>query len=149
MEQYLKPFSYGKLLIKFDQHCISCTAKITNSAATVNSLIKYRSKEEFIDPVVLLFSDFNKPQSLEFNFHFAIELIEVSNWCRYGYQPAHNYPGTFVKNYVGLKALVLLPEGFFQEHGTDPKTMPFGPPQSTYVRPRVKVQLNNHLHIFS
>ena len=46
MEQDLKPFSYGKLLIKFDQHCISCTAKITNSSAIVNSLIKYRSKEE-------------------------------------------------------------------------------------------------------
>jgi hypothetical protein len=27
--------------------------------------------------------------------------------------------------------------------------MPFGPPKSTYVRPRVKVQLKNHVHIFS
>jgi hypothetical protein len=144
MEQDPKPFSYGKLLIKFDQHCISCTAKITYSATTVNSLIKYRSKEEFIDPVVLLFSDFNKLQSLDFNFHFAIELIEVSNWCRYGYQPAYNYPGTFVKNYVGLIGLVLLPEGFFQQHGFTPSHMPFGPPQSTYIRPRVKCQLKKY-----
>ncbi len=145
MEHLSYPFpKQGELKITFDDKIISCTAEIADSIPTIYQALNFRSKEEVIHPLVLLFSDPITPYSVWFNFPFAVELIEVSNWCRYGYQPAQNYPGTFVKNYVCLKALILLPEGFFQQQGTDPKTMPFGPPQSTYIRPRVKCQLKKY-----
>lgn len=146
------PFPFPKhceLQITFDGKTITCTAELADTIPSIYQALNFRSKAEFTQPLVLLFAESNTPYSVWFNFPFAVELIEVSNWCRYGFQPAQNYPGTFVKNYVGLIALVLLPEGFFQEHGADPKSMPFGPPQSTYLRPRVKVQLKNHNQIFS
>jgi hypothetical protein len=141
------PFPFPKqdeLKITFDGKTISCTAELADTIPTIYQALNYRSKEEFTQPLVLLFSDPITPHSVWFNFPFAVELIEVSNWSRYGFQPAQNYPGTFVKNYVGLKALVLLPEGFFQQHGFTPSHMPFGPPQSTYIRPRVKCQLKKY-----
>lgn len=141
------PFPFPKqdeLKITFDGKTIACTAELADTIPAICQALNFRSKEEFTQPLVLLFAEPNTPYSVWFNFPFAVELIEVSDWCRYGFQPAQNYPGTFVKNYVGLKALVLLPEGFFQEHGADPKTMPFGPPQSTYIRPRVKCQLKKY-----
>ncbi len=146
------PFPFPKqdeLKITFDGKMILCTAELADTIPTIYQALNFRSKEEFTQPLVLLFSDPITPNPVWFNFPFAVEIIEVSNWCRYGFQPAQNYSGTFVKNYVGLKALALLPEGFFQQHGADPKILPFGPPQSTYVRPRVKVQLKNHIKIFS
>lgn len=145
MEQMPYPFpKYGELKITFDGKTISSTAEIANSIPSIYQALHCRTHKELIHPLVLLFLNPNTPYSVWFNFPFAVEIIEVSNWCRYGFQPAQNYPGTFVKNYVGLKALVLLPEGFFKLHGADPKNMPFGSPQSTYARPRVSVKLKKY-----
>ncbi len=138
------PFSYGKMLIKFENNCISCTAEIADSTSTIYQALNYRSKEEFIHPLVLLFPDPGTPYLVRFNFPFAVELIEVAQGTRYGSQPAQTYPGTFVKNYVGFKGLVILPQGFFQSHGYNPSCIPFGPPPSTYIGPRVKIQLKKY-----
>ncbi len=145
MEHIPYPFrKYGELKITFDGKVISCKAEIADSIHAIHQALNYRTSEQFIDPLVLLFPDLKKSYSVCFNFPFSVEFIEVSNWCRYGFQPTQNYPGTFVKNYIGLKALILLPEGFFKRYDVDPKAMPFGPPKSTFIRPRVKCQLKKY-----